>query len=393
MSEMGTGRILIVAGEASGDLHAASVVQELLRRAPHLTLEGIGGDRMREAGVRLHAYAGELAVVGVTEVVSKLPALWRAYRSMIRLLRDIRPDLLILVDFPDFNLLLARKASRQQIPVLYYISPQVWAWRSGRVRSIARHVRRLLVIFPFEQSFYRRSGVEALYVGHPLLDRLSPPPSMDGARRRLGLDAAGSVLGLLPGSRIGEITRHLPLLLRASRRLEGSRPDLRVIVAAAEGIPLDLISSYLKQEGSSARVVQGRTHEVIAASDLILVASGTATLEAAIIGTPMVIVYRLAFISWLLGRLLIRVPYVGMANLVAEEAIVPELIQFQATPERIADEASRLLESPERRRRMQQRLREVRDRLGPPGAAGRAVDAILEVLQVNAMAAEPVGKG
>jgi len=390
---MSTGRILIVAGEASGDLHAASVVQELLRRAPHLTVEGIGGDRMREVGVRLYGYAGELAVVGLTEVAGKLPALWRAYRNMIRLFRDARPDLLILVDFPDFNLLLARKAAQHQIPVLYFIGPQVWAWRSGRVRSIARYVHRLLVIFPFEQSFYRRSGVEALYIGHPLLDRLSPPPTMDDARRHLGMERAASVVGLLPGSRIGEITRHLPLLLRATRRLEGSRPDLRVIIAAAEGIPLDLISSYLKQEVSSARVVQGRTHEVIAASDLILVASGTATLEAAIIGTPMVIVYRLAFISWLLGRLLIRVPYIGMANLVAEEAIVPELIQFQATPERIADEASRLLESPERRRRMQQRLREVRDRLGPPGAAARAAEAILEVLQLSAGAAAPVGKG
>jgi lipid-A-disaccharide synthase len=216
---------------------------------------------------------------------------------------------------------------------------------------------------------------------------------MDDARRHLGLERAASVVGLLPGSRIGEITRHLPLLLRATRRLEGSQPDLRVIIAAAEGIPLDLINSYLRQEVSSARVVQGRTHEVIAASDLILVASGTATLEAAIIGTPMVIVYRVAFISWLLGRLLISVPYIGMANLVAGEPIAPELIQFQATPEGIADEARRLLESPERRRWMQQRLREVRDRLGPPGAAARAAEAILEVLQVSAGAAAPVGKG
>ncbi|MEK6660873.1 MAG: lipid-A-disaccharide synthase [candidate division NC10 bacterium] len=390
---MGTGRILIVAGEASGDLHAASVVQELLRRAPHLIVEGIGGDRMREAGVRLHAHSSDLAVVGLAEVAVRLPALVRAYRSMTRLLRDTPPDLLMLVDFPDFNLLLARRAYRQQIPVLYFISPQVWAWRTGRVRSIARLVRRLLVIFPFEEAFYRERGVEALYVGHPLLDRLSPPPTMDDARRHLGLERAASVVGLLPGSRIGEITRHLPLLLRATRRLEGSQPDLRVIIAAADGIPLDLISSYLRQEVSSARVVQGRTHEVIAASDLILVASGTATLEAAIIGTPMVIVYRLAFISWLLGRLLIRVPYIGMANLVAGEPIAPELIQFQATPERIADEARRLLESPERRRRMQQRLREVRDRLGPPGAAARAAEAILEVLQVNAKAVAPVGKG
>lgn len=383
---MPNGRILIVAGEASGDLHAAGVVQELLRRSPHLTVEGIGGDRMRQAGVRLHTYAGELAVVGVVEVLYKLPALWRAYRSMVRLLRERRPDLLVLVDFPDFNLLLARRAFRLGIPVVYFISPQVWAWRTGRIRSIARYVRRLLVIFPFEEGFYRRKGMEALYVGHPLMDRLSASPLMDDARRRLELDQTATVVGLLPGSRIGELTRHLPLLLRATRRLLLARPDLRVIIAAAEGLPLDLVGSYLKQEGSSARVVQGRTYEVMAASDLILVASGTATLEAAIIGTPMVIVYRLSFLSWLLGRLLIRVPYIGMVNLVAGKAIVPELVQFEATPERVADEARRLLESPDRRRLMQEQLYEVRGRLGPPGAAGRAADAILEFLRRGAEA-------
>lgn len=390
---MPNGRILIVAGEASGDLHAASVVQELLRRAPHLTVEGIGGDRLRQAGVHLHAYAGDLAVVGLVEVAYKFPALWRAYRSMIRLLRQRPPDLLMLVDFPDFNLLLARRAYRLGIPVLYFISPQVWAWRTGRIRAIARYVRRLLVIFPFEEAFYRRRGVEALYVGHPLLDRLSPSPSRHEARRRLELEQAATVVGLLPGSRMGELAKHLPLLLRATRQLLITRPDLRVIVAAAEGLPLDLIGSSLKQEASSARVVQGRTHEVMAASDLILVASGTATLEAAIIGTPMVIVYRLAFVSWLVGRLLIRVPYIGMVNLVAGKGIVPELIQFEATPDRIAEEARRLLESPDRRRAMQEHLHEVRDRLGPPGAVSRAADAILELLQPGAGAETVVRRG
>ncbi len=390
---MSNGRILIVAGEASGDLHAASVVQELLRRAPQLTVEGIGGDRLRQVGVRLHAYAGDLAVVGLVEVAYKFPALWRAYRSMVRLLRQRPPDLLMLVDFPDFNLLLARRAYRLGIPVLYFISPQVWAWRTGRVRSIARYVRRLLVIFPFEEAFYRRRGVEALYVGHPLLDRLSPSPSRHEARRRLELEQTATVVGLLPGSRMGELAKHLPLLLMAARQLLITRPDLRVIVAAAEGLPLDLIGCSLKQEASSARVVQGRTHEVMAASDLILVASGTATLEAAIIGTPMVIVYRLAFVSWLVGRLLIRVPYIGMVNLVAGKGIVPELVQFEATPDRIAEEARRLLESPDRRRAMQEQLHEVRDRLGPPGAVSRVADAILELLQAGAGAETVVRRG
>lgn len=390
---MRDGRILIVAGESSGDLHAAGVVAELRRRAPELTIEGIGGDRMRQAGVRLHAHAGDLAVVGLVEVAARLPAIWRAYRSMIRCLRDRRPDLVILVDFPDFNLRLARRASRLGIPVVYFISPQVWAWRAGRIRSIAKYVRRLLVIFPFEEGFYRDRGVEALYVGHPLLDRLTSSPSMDEARRRLELEGAAPVLGLLPGSRAGELMRHLPILLRSARRLMTEQPDLRVVIAAADGLPLDLIGSFLTREAVLATVVQGRTYEVMAASDLLLVASGTATIEAAIIGTPMVIVYRLAFLSWLLGRLLIRVPYIGMVNLVAGRRVAPELIQFHATPERIADEARRLLLSAEQRRQTRQELQQMRDRLGPPGALSRTVDAILECLQSGALEEIAVQRG
>ena len=223
-----------------------------------------------------------------------------------------------------------------------------------------------------------------MYVGHPLLDRLSSFPSRDEARRRLELEGEAPVLGLLPGSRVGEITRHLPLLLRSARQLMEGQPDLRVIIAAADGLPLDLIGSSVSQEAISARVVQGRTYEVMAASDLILVASGTATLEAAIIGTPMIIVYRLALLSWLLGRLLIRVPHIGMVNLVAGRRVVPELIQFDATPERITAEARRLLLSAEQRLLVRQELQQIRERLGPPGALDRTVDAILECLQSDA---------
>lgn len=378
---MREGRIVIVAGEPSGDQHAAGVVAELRRRVPDLIIEGIGGDRMRQAGVRLHAHADDLAVVGLVEVVARLPAIVRAYRSIVRCLRDRRPDLMILVDFPDFNLRLARRAFQLGIPVVYFIGPQVWAWRGGRIRSIAKYVRQLLVIFPFEEGFYRQRGVEALYVGHPFLDRFTVPLPMDEARRRLELAGEAPVLGLLPGSRIGELTRHLPILLRSAKQLMTERPDLRVVIAAADGLPLDLIGSCLTREAVSARVIQGRACEVMAASDLILVASGTATLEAAIVGTPMVIVYRLAFLSWMLGRLLIKVPYIGMVNLVAGKQIAPELIQFHATPERIADEARRLLLSVEQRSRMRQELRQIRERLGPPGALGRTADAILECVQ------------
>lgn len=376
-------RVLIVAGEASGDLHGARLVTALRRLAPRLSVEGMGGAQMRDAGVHLLADAGDTAVVGLTELWEKR----RTLRDALRRLRDhltaVRPALLICIDFPDFNLLLARTAHRLGIPVCYFISPQVWAWRRGRIRTIRRLVQKMLVLFPFEETVYRKAGVNVTFVGHPLLDALADVPPREACRAALGVAGPSPVLGLLPGSRQAEIRRHLPLLLGAASRLAESRPDLRLLLGLAPSLDGAAVEATVAAWGIRATVVQGRTHEVIRAADLLLAVSGTVTLEAAILGTPMIITYRLGTLSWVLARLLVRVRFIGLPNLVADEGIVPELIQFEATPGRLAASAAAILDSPERQARMRAALAEIRARLGTPGAAERAAREVLALLRAS----------
>ncbi|MFB3820246.1 MAG: lipid-A-disaccharide synthase, partial [Candidatus Methylomirabilales bacterium] len=312
--------ILLVAGEASGDLHAGRLAAALRARRPELDIAGMGGEEMRAAGVRLLVDAKDTAVVGLTELWARRQALRAALRRLRSHLAEARPSLLICVDFPDFNLLLARAAHRLGVPVCYFISPQVWAWRRGRVKTIRRLVRRMLVLFPFEESLYRDAQVPVRFVGHPLLDVLADAPPRPAARAALGIPPEARVVGLLPGSRVAEIGRHLPLLLRAAEHLRAARPDLGVVVGLAQHLDPDPVARMAGRAG--ARVVQGRTHALIRASDVLLAVSGTVTLEAAILGTPMVITYRLGWLSWLLARLLVRVRFIGLPNLVAERAVV-----------------------------------------------------------------------
>jgi lipid-A-disaccharide synthase len=376
-------RILIVAGEASGDLHGGRLAAALRRLRPDLALEGMGGVEMRKAGVNLLADAGGTAVVGLAELWEKRRALRDALRRLRGHLRTVRPALLICIDFPDFNLLLARTAHRLRVPVCYFISPQVWAWRRGRIRTIRRLVRKMLVLFPFEEELYRRAGVEATFVGHPLLDELTGVPPREACRAALGLPEQGPVLGLLPGSREAEVRRHLPILLQAASRLAAAHPDLRLLLGLAPTLDRRAVEAAVARSGLQVTVLAGRTSEVMRAADLLLAVSGTATLEAAILGTPMVITYRLAALSWLLARLLVRVRFIGLPNLVANEPIVPELIQFDATPARLAAVAEQILESPERQARMREALARVRARLGMPGAAERAAREVLALLPAS----------
>lgn len=370
--------ILLVAGEASGDLHAGRLAAALRARRPELDIAGMGGEEMRAAGVRLLVDAKETAVVGFTELWARRQALRSALRRLRSHLAEARPSLLVCVDFPDFNLLLARTANRLGIPVCYFISPQVWAWRRGRVRTIRRLVRRMLVLFPFEEALYREAQVPVRFVGHPLLDVLADAPARGAARAALGIPSEARVVGLLPGSRAAEISRHLPLLLRAAQRMRAARPDLGVVVGLAQHLEAEPAARLAAEAG--ARVVQGQTHALIRAADLLLAVSGTVTLEAAILGTPMVITYRLGRLTWLLARLLVRVRFIGLPNLVAERPVVGELIQRDATPERLAEAGLALLDSPERAARMRADLAEVRARLGQPGAVERAAQAVLELL-------------
>ena len=376
--------IFLVAGEASGDLHGAALARAVLAVRPDVRLLGMGGPRMAEAGVEVLVSYHDVAVVGVTEVVSHGGKILRAFRRLTRALEQHRPALVVLIDFPDFNIRFGRRARGHGIPVVYFISPQVWAWRRGRLRALRQIVRKMIVIFPFEEPLYRAAGIDVTFVGHPLLDRLEGVPGREEARRRLGIDGSERVVALLPGSRRVEVSRHLPLMLAAAGRLAATAGPLTAMVALADGVPRPVAERLVAVAPLPVRLLEGRTYEALRAADVSLVVSGTATLEAALLGAPMVILYRMSFLSHALVRPLVRVPFIGMANLVAGRGIVPELIQSEATPDRLAAAARTLLEDPRARDAMQAGFREVRRRLGDPGAPARAAREILGVLPLAA---------
>jgi lipid-A-disaccharide synthase len=373
-------KIFIVAGEASGDLHGADLARALLALDPETTLVGMGGDRMRRAGVNLLVDAGELAAVGITEALSRLTALLRAFGRLRSALKAEAPGLLVLIDFPDFNFWLARASRRIRIPVLYYISPQVWAWRRGRIRTLKRLVEKMLVIFPFEETLYREAGVPVAFVGHPMLDRLHYVPTREEARRQLGYEPSTMVVGLLPGSREGEVKHHLPVLREAATRIAREEPGVALLLAVAETLPPGLVDELLKGNGSPIRPLRGQTYQVMRAADLLITASGTATLEAGLLGTPMIVVYRVSRLTWWAGKLLVDVPSIGMINLVIGRRVVPELLQRDFTPERVTQTALGLLRDPAHLDRIRRELREVREKLGDEGASRRAAQEVLHML-------------
>lgn len=365
--------LLISAGEASGDLHGARLLHALKKVRPDIAAFGMGGSRLESEGLTRVIRSETLSVVGISEVFEKLPALLRALRALSREAVRLRPDAAILIDFPDFHALLARRLRRQGIPLIYYVSPQVWAWRSGRAKVLAENARRIVTLFPFEAEIYRRLGADAVWAGHPLVDDVreglrakdSLPPK---ARRRLLL---------LPGSRTAEIQRHWPPMLEASERL-ARRYDLEVIAVKAPGLPEEL---YAGAEQRGVRVVQSGLHPLLASCDLAFVASGTATLEAALCGTPMVVVYKTSAASFAIGKRLIQVPWISLVNIVAGEEVVPELIQEEARAERLEAEGSALLDSPGRVLRMKEGLARAAKNLGPPGGSERAAQVVLEALE------------
>ncbi len=371
--------IMLVAGEASGDLHGATLARQLRRLAPSVALTGMGGPRMAEAGVALLSDVTRLAVVGSSEAVRWVPALYRTYRQLVSRLTEEPPRAVVLIDFPEFNLRVARQAKRFGIPVIYFIPPQVWAWRRGRVRLIARLTTCVLVVFPFEVPLYESAGARVKFVGHPLLDALASTPTRRESRGRLGVPAEAPLVGLLPGSRRQEVERLLPEMLRAAGLIRGARPDVQFVLAPAPTVDGTLVNSLLAGAPVPVPVATGRAYEVMAASDLLLVASGTATLEAALIGTPMVVCYRVSRVSQLVGRLLLRTPWISLANIVAGRAVVPELLQDDATGGRMAAEALRLLGSPEALGAQRAAFAEVRGKLGTAGVGERAALSVLEV--------------
>jgi lipid-A-disaccharide synthase len=378
--------VLIVAGEASADLHGSNLVRAMRRMDPGISFQGIGGREMQDAGVEILVPSSQMAVVGLTEVLSRLFAIVRAYVRLKNLLHKADPSLLVLIDYPDFNLMLAGVAKRCKVPVLYYISPQIWAWRTGRIQKISSRVDRMAVILPFEQDFYRKRGIHVEYVGHPLMDlvppRLGPCPLWKGA----GVEADPPLIGLLPGSRKDEIRNLLPPMVRAVEILWSRYPGLKCILPVASTISPDMIRSAMGQTSVQIELIQGTMYERLCSCQLALVASGTATLEVAIMGVPMVIVYRVSPVTYRIAKRIIRVPHVGLVNLVAGEEVVPELIQDEVTPHKMALEAIRILEHSRERENMIKKLNSVRQRLGKGGASERAAMIAMDIMGIRPQA-------
>ena len=374
-------KVMMVTGEASGDLHGAHLMEAVHRIHPDIQFSGMGGEALKKAGMNLLYHNQSLSVVGITEVLLKLKAIRKTLLGLKQFLEREHPDLLILIDFPDFNLRLARFAHAHGVPVLYYISPQVWAWRPGRVKLIARWVKKMIVFFPFEVPIYKAAGVDVECVGHPLLDVVKPARSKEETAKQLGLDPGKPILGLLPGSRSQELERLVPVLLDSARLIHQEVPDLQFVIPLAPGLTKESVSRWTSDACVPVKLAEGQTYDVMNLSDLLVMASGTATLEAALLEKPMVIIYRVSPLSYWIGKALIRVKHIGLVNLVVGKSVAPELIQKDASPERIAREALRILNDATLRQEMTEAMTQVRRNLGEPGAVERAARIVASMLE------------
>ena len=372
--------IMIVTGEASGDLHGANMAKALKKLQPDIRLVGVGGQHMRAAGVELVQGLHRLDVVGVPGPV----IIWKGLANILTLKRFFRRESLdgvVFVDNPSMNLRLARIAAKFGHRVIYYVAPQIWAWGRHRVNVIRRVVRRMIVILPFEEPIFREANVPCSFVGHPLLDHVAQRDDTARVRRQLGLPPQGLILGVLPGSRHSEIQSLLPAMMEAARRIRESFPDLHCVIGQAPTVAGEWVNEVLDRTRLPVTVVPNQPVEVMAAADLLLVASGTATLQAALVGTPMVLAYRVSRLTALLARVLVTVEHVGLVNLVAGRGIVPELLQSEMTAERLSEEALRLLKDRSRYDQMREALGGIRARLGSPGASLRAAEVVLSECQ------------
>jgi lipid-A-disaccharide synthase len=373
-------KIMISCGEASGDLYAGALAAELRILDPSAHIFGLGGQRLQAAGATLTGAFDGLTVTGLTEALRVLPRSYAMLRRLVDAARERRPDVFVAIDFPDFNFRLMAAIRRLGIPIVYYVSPQLWAWRPRRMQTMKALVDRVLVIFPFEAPLYERAGVPVRFVGHPLVDLARAHQPRPAFLRDCGLVPDAPTVALLPGSRPNELQRIAPGMAAALPRIRERVPDVQFVVACAPGLPEALFAPFA---ATRTVLVHDRTDDVLAAADAVITASGTATVQAALHECPMVVVYRLSPLTYRLGKPFVTVDTYAMANLVAGRRIVPELIQGDFTPERVADETVAFLEDRERHARTREALRRVREQLGAPGASRRAAEAILEVARAS----------
>jgi lipid-A-disaccharide synthase len=373
-------RILIVTGEASGDLHGANLAREIYQLNPHATIQGVGGPHMIDAGVKLVPEIERVDAIGVPG----LKQLFRGYRTLRRLKKILRNDpydAVVFIDSPGMNLRLAKSAAKAHQRVIYYIAPQIWAWGARRLGVIKRVVNRMMVILPFEEGLFRQAGVPANFIGHPLLDSMAPSYNKHDVREQFGISKDGLVIGIVPGSREHEVKNFLPIMLEAAKNVVTHYGKAQCIIAQAPNISTSLLQEVMKTPEVKVKIIPHCPNEVMAASDLLFIASGTATLQAAIIGTPMIIVYRVPWLTYQIGKRLVKIPYIGLVNIIAGKLVAPELIQHDMTPERLSGEALRLLRNPTLAQEMREAFQGVREAVGSSGASRRAAELVLREIQ------------
>jgi lipid-A-disaccharide synthase len=373
---------LIVTGEASGDLHGANLIRAARELEPTLQFFGVGGSRMAAAGCEILVRGEEIAVMGLVEIIGHFPVIRRAFKRIKALLQGPqRPDALVLIDFPEFNLRLAKAAKQAGVPVLYYVSPQVWAWRRGRVKKIAAVVDRLAAIFPFEPELYQGLDIQVEYVGHPLLDEFHVSTERGAYLEALGIDPARPVVGIFPGSRRNELRYNFAVMLEAAALVLQRQPDTLFLLPVAPSFSRHDLEGLLAGRDLPVSLVEGNIYDAANACDAVLAVSGTVTLQVALVGTPLAIVYKMAPLTYAIGRRLVKVPYIGLANIVAGEGVAREFIQEQATPASLAGEIVRMLTDQDYARQVRLGLSKVRARLGNPGCSGRVAELLLSLLQ------------
>ncbi len=377
-------KVMIVAGEASGDLHASGLVREILKKRPNLEIFGVGGDRMQQQGVRLLYHINEMSVLGFWDVLRRFAFFQKVYHRLVSAMNELQPDLLILIDYPGMNLKLARVAKKRNIKVFYYIAPQVWAWGSNRIQKMVSLVDKMAVIIPFEEKMFQAAGIDAKFVGHPLLEIVTSKMGRDEFFKRQGLAKNQKVIGLLPGSRVLEVKRLLPEMVQTVQQLRKTHPEIQTIISKADTVASNVYQEILLNN-NQLKIVENATYEIMKHSDLLIVASGTATLESALFNTPLIIVYKVDPISYLIGKQLVKIDSIGLVNVIAEEKIVPEFIQNQFASERLLPDIEKLLYDKKQRDQVISDLKKIKQKLGEPGASARSAAIALETMNSKAL--------
>jgi len=373
-------KIMICAGEVSGDLHAANLVRAVKKLDSNIEFMGIGGEKMEEAGVEIRDKTVHMGTVGIMEGVKYYPSFWKIKTKLSKTLKEEHPDLVILVDSRDFNLRVARLAKKLGISTLYYIAPPIWAWKDWQTKRISRDIDRIIAIFSFEAEAYKRAGAKVSFVGYPLVDLARPSMSKEEALRKFNLTAKRLIVGLLPGSRKHEIVKLLPLILKVAAKLEEEFKGIQFLLAEASPVFHREITRIVAGTDIPLKIISHSTYDLMNVSDLLITTSGTATLEATLLGTPMIVIYKTSFSTWLIGQILIKLPYVALPNIIAKEEIVPELIGFELNEKRLNNVALELLHNKEKLEKIRVRLKRVAEELGRPGAIERAAKIIVEMV-------------